>query len=75
MLPHRMLQKKFFHRAKKVPINEELLKAKKSKGKDEKDKKSLKDDKEKEKSDASKDKKDDGESSHAEGKGREVSVF
>lgn len=70
-----MLHNKFFHRAKKVPINEELLKGKK-KGKDEKEKKSIKDDKEKKDDKTKKDekkKKDDGESSHAEGKGQELS--
>ena len=42
-----MLHNKFFHRAKKVPINEDLLKGKKKGAKDEKDKKPLKDEKDK----------------------------
>lgn len=58
-----MLRHKFFHRAKKVPVSEQELKAKmKKKGKKE-------DKKEEEKSDEKKKKEDDaGESSHAEGK-------
>lgn len=68
-----MLHNKFFHRAKKVPINEELLKGKKKGAKDEKDKKPVKEDKDKKDCLKEKKKKDDGESSHAEGKGQEVS--
>ncbi|KAF6210021.1 hypothetical protein GE061_015776 [Apolygus lucorum] len=59
-----MLRHKFFHRAKKVPVSEELLKAKKkrdaSKSSDEKDKKEKKEE-------------EVAESSHAEGKGQELS--
>lgn len=71
----RMLHNKFFHRAKKVPINEELLKGKKKGAKDEKDKKPLKEDKDKKDGLKEKKKKDDGESSHAEGKGQEVRLW
>ena len=61
-----MLRHKFFHRAKKVAVPEELLKAKKkrdpSKSNDEKEKKEKKED-------------DVAESSHAEGKGQEVTIY
>lgn len=56
----RMLRHKFFHRAKKVPVSEEELAARKKKKKGEKDS----DKKEKD----SKKYVDDAESSHAEGK-------
>lgn len=61
-----MLKHKFFHRAKKVPVSEELLKLKKkkdvSKSSDDKEKKTEKEKKEEEVA----------ESSQAEGKGQEV---
>nr|CAG4646550.1 EOG090X0D00 [Macrothrix elegans] len=66
-----LLQKKFFHRAKKIPVSEQELKGRskkkeKKKGKeDKKDKSEEEEEKEKEKE---KEKKDDAESSHAEEK-------
>ncbi|BES96462.1 translocation protein [Nesidiocoris tenuis] len=64
-----MLRHKFFHRAKKVAISEELLKSKKkrdvSKSSDEKEKKTDKEKTEKKEEEV-------GESSHAEGKAPEV---
>lgn len=61
-----MLRKKFFHRARKIPVSEQELKARSKK----KEKKKDKDDTTKrEKSEAEEErKKDDGESSHAEEK-------
>ncbi|CAB0018122.1 unnamed protein product [Nesidiocoris tenuis] len=67
-----MLRHKFFHRAKKVAISEELLKSKKkrdvSKSSDEKEKKTDKEKTEKKEEEV-------GESSHAEGKAPEVTFW
>ena len=61
----RLLRKKFFHRAKKIPVSEQELKARSKK----------KEKKNKEKSEAEEETKkaDEAESSHAEEKGKEAS--
>lgn len=71
-----MLRHKFFHRAKKVAVTEDMLRSKKKKP-DEKEKKSEKKDKKEEKDEKKDDKSKDediAESSVAEGKNQEVSI-